>query len=356
MDRLAHLNHSLDRLSEQLAGSENALITAEAAEKVRLRQKIEDLKAEIAEFEQEKAKLLTPQDNSNPTPSTLPPHFSSYNPATFAGRSQALAVVFSAFAAIMLYLFLFGGIRDQNVPQEPPIESNTLPEPSIESDLVTPNKTPELPQTPVSPDSEISPFNILKMILFVDPDEGAYPNDAEECGDECDIDPLFYNEKSQFNLDILVRNNTDDFIDLTNIHIEFTNKEIMQEDLAPNEYNAISAKYKVVMSPEQISVETNHSDTIIVYPHTMGYSGYTDIELWQSIPPNSTDRFQLYLSSFSGQIAPRSHDIAIISLVATMNNEKYIEESQVKVDWEAMLRPQVCLRQSGECLQGSGQL
>ena len=94
-DRLAHLNQTLDRLSEQLAGSENALITAEAAEKVRLRQKIEDLKAEIAEFEQEfeqeKAKLLTPQDDSNPTHSTLPPHFSSYNPATFAGRSQELA-------------------------------------------------------------------------------------------------------------------------------------------------------------------------------------------------------------------------------------------------------------------------
>ena len=71
-DRLAHLNHSLDRLSEQLAGLENALITAEAANKVRLQQQIRDKKAEIAEFEQEKAKLLNPQDDSNPPPSTLP--------------------------------------------------------------------------------------------------------------------------------------------------------------------------------------------------------------------------------------------------------------------------------------------
>ena len=136
-DRLAHLNHSLDRLSEQLAGLENALITAEAANKVRLQQQIRDKKAEIAEFEQEKAKLLNPQDDSNPPPSTLPPHFSSYNPETFAGRSQGLAVVFSAFAATMLYLFLFSGIRDQNVPQESPIESEP----------VKPNQTPHLPQT-----------------------------------------------------------------------------------------------------------------------------------------------------------------------------------------------------------------
>ena len=136
-DRLAHLNHSLDRLSEQLAGLENALITAEAANKVRLQQQIRDKKAEIAEFEQEKAKLLNPQDDSNPPPSTLPPQFSSYNPETFAGRSQGLAVVFSAFAATMLYLFLFSGIRDQNVPQEPPIESEP----------VKPNQTPHLPQT-----------------------------------------------------------------------------------------------------------------------------------------------------------------------------------------------------------------
>lgn len=108
MDRLAHLNQTLDRLSEQLAGLENALITAEAAEKVRLQQKIRDKKAEIAEFEQEKAKLLNPKDSSNPTPSTLFPHFSSYNPATFAGREQEIATLLEALTQGKRLLWIQG--------------------------------------------------------------------------------------------------------------------------------------------------------------------------------------------------------------------------------------------------------
>ena len=58
MDRLAQVNQNLTRLQEQLAGLENALIGAEPAGKVRLRQQIEDLQAEMRPFEAEKAKLL----------------------------------------------------------------------------------------------------------------------------------------------------------------------------------------------------------------------------------------------------------------------------------------------------------
>jgi hypothetical protein len=58
MDRLSQVNQNLTRLQEQLAGLENALIVAEPANKVRLRQQIEDLKAEMRPFEAEKAQLL----------------------------------------------------------------------------------------------------------------------------------------------------------------------------------------------------------------------------------------------------------------------------------------------------------
>ena len=74
MDRSADLQKNLDRLYAQLAGKENALITAPVEEKERIRQQIEDLKREIAEFEAEREALgipnpsmsgVTPQEGKN---------------------------------------------------------------------------------------------------------------------------------------------------------------------------------------------------------------------------------------------------------------------------------------------------
>ena len=56
-DRLSHLDELLKRLYGQLAGLENTLITASQEDKVRLSQKIEDLRLEIRKFEEEKTQL-----------------------------------------------------------------------------------------------------------------------------------------------------------------------------------------------------------------------------------------------------------------------------------------------------------
>ena len=59
MDRLAQINQILSRYQEQLAGLENALIVVEPAVKVRLRQLIEDLQAEVRRpYAEEKSQLI----------------------------------------------------------------------------------------------------------------------------------------------------------------------------------------------------------------------------------------------------------------------------------------------------------
>ena len=58
MDRLAQVNQILSRYQEQVAGLENALIVAEPAGKVRLRQQIEDLQAEVRPYAEEKSQLI----------------------------------------------------------------------------------------------------------------------------------------------------------------------------------------------------------------------------------------------------------------------------------------------------------
>jgi hypothetical protein len=160
----------------------------------------------------------------------------------------------------------------------------------------------------VAPDKELS---LIKLLQFVAPD------------------------KCQFNLDITVRNNTKNPINLVSMDITFTSEEIRRSGFIPCSYEKISAKYKVVISPEQISIQVasdNCSDTEIVYPNTMSYEGRTKIELWQSIPPGGTDRFQVYISS-SEQLAPRSHNIAAVTLVAKANYEKYFDSGEIKIDW-----------------------
>ncbi|MEY2977311.1 MAG: hypothetical protein ACO31I_09170 [Prochlorotrichaceae cyanobacterium] len=64
VDRLAQVEKNITRLQEQLSGTENALITAPAEDKVRLRQRIGDLKAEIQTYEIERETLLVEQKRS----------------------------------------------------------------------------------------------------------------------------------------------------------------------------------------------------------------------------------------------------------------------------------------------------
>ena len=57
MDRLAHLNEILNRYEAQVAGLEVAQSTAESADKVRLQQRIDDLRREMEPYRVEKAQL-----------------------------------------------------------------------------------------------------------------------------------------------------------------------------------------------------------------------------------------------------------------------------------------------------------
>ena len=72
IDRLSVLEKNLRRLYEQLAGMENALILAPAGEKVRIRQQIEDLKQEIAEFETELRNLSASMGSGGASSATQP--------------------------------------------------------------------------------------------------------------------------------------------------------------------------------------------------------------------------------------------------------------------------------------------
>ncbi|MFZ9737056.1 MAG: hypothetical protein ACO3EZ_03500 [Prochlorotrichaceae cyanobacterium] len=58
VDRLAQVEKNITRLQEQLIGIENALVTAPAEDKVRLRQRIADIQEEIKSYEREKDELL----------------------------------------------------------------------------------------------------------------------------------------------------------------------------------------------------------------------------------------------------------------------------------------------------------
>ncbi len=57
-ERLRQVEKSLKRLREQLANKEDTLVTIEPAEKVRIRQQIDDLKPQIKDFEQEYWQIL----------------------------------------------------------------------------------------------------------------------------------------------------------------------------------------------------------------------------------------------------------------------------------------------------------
>lgn len=52
-DRLRQVEKTLNRLREQLAGKEDALVTIAPEERVRIKQQISDLKAEMRPFEEE---------------------------------------------------------------------------------------------------------------------------------------------------------------------------------------------------------------------------------------------------------------------------------------------------------------
>ena len=89
-DRLSVLEKNLRRLYEQLAGMENALILAPAGEKVRIRQQIEDLKQEIAEFEAELRKLSASMGSggvSSPNAATHPGNSTQTIAARVSGQS-----------------------------------------------------------------------------------------------------------------------------------------------------------------------------------------------------------------------------------------------------------------------------
>ncbi|MCY7390486.1 MAG: hypothetical protein LH647_02990, partial [Leptolyngbyaceae cyanobacterium CAN_BIN12] len=57
-DRLHQVERSLTRLRDQLAGKEDTLTTIAPEERVRIKQQIADLKAEMQPFEQEYWQLL----------------------------------------------------------------------------------------------------------------------------------------------------------------------------------------------------------------------------------------------------------------------------------------------------------
>ena len=65
VDRLAQVEKNITRLQEQLIGIENALVTAPAEDKVRLRQRIADIQEEITSYEREKDELLAHQKRSS---------------------------------------------------------------------------------------------------------------------------------------------------------------------------------------------------------------------------------------------------------------------------------------------------
>jgi len=72
--RLAHVNKMLDRYHAQLAGLENAKLTAGAEEKVRLDQRIEDLREEMRPYEEERSRLSPPVSSAtSPTPPIVTP-------------------------------------------------------------------------------------------------------------------------------------------------------------------------------------------------------------------------------------------------------------------------------------------
>jgi DNA repair exonuclease SbcCD ATPase subunit len=58
-DRLSQIEKSLKRLREQVAGKEDTLTTIAPEERVRIKQQISDLKAEIKPFEEEYWQILT---------------------------------------------------------------------------------------------------------------------------------------------------------------------------------------------------------------------------------------------------------------------------------------------------------
>jgi hypothetical protein len=71
--RLAHVNKMLDRYHAQLAGLENAKLTAGAEEKVRLDQRIEDLREEMRPYEAEHSLLSTSAaPATSPTGTSMP--------------------------------------------------------------------------------------------------------------------------------------------------------------------------------------------------------------------------------------------------------------------------------------------
>jgi len=95
-DRLSHLDELLKRLYVQLAGLENTLITASQEDKVRLSQKIEDLRLEIRKFEEEKTQLekcetQEPENQERGNISQQTPSQSSQsNPIVFHNQEKAL--------------------------------------------------------------------------------------------------------------------------------------------------------------------------------------------------------------------------------------------------------------------------
>jgi len=71
--RLAHLQTLIDRYYTQLAGFEKAKTTAPAEEKVRLDQKIQDLRDEMRPYEEELSRLSPPVAPVSSPPPIVPP-------------------------------------------------------------------------------------------------------------------------------------------------------------------------------------------------------------------------------------------------------------------------------------------
>lgn len=63
-DRLRQVERNLNRLREQLAGKEDTLITIAPEERVRIKQQIADLKAEMQPFEAEYWQILAEQSET----------------------------------------------------------------------------------------------------------------------------------------------------------------------------------------------------------------------------------------------------------------------------------------------------
>lgn len=71
--RLAHLQTLIDRYYAQLSGLEKAKLTAGAEEKVRLDQKIQDLRDEMRPYEEELSRLSPPVAPVSSSPPIVPP-------------------------------------------------------------------------------------------------------------------------------------------------------------------------------------------------------------------------------------------------------------------------------------------